>query len=214
MEKKKDYIPKKKKIDEGKIKKIKKMSEKYVPTKGFTYRKKSITSKKYIKVKYILRGDILVLNNIKNNIYNAVSMVSENITFEYAQIGDSEKYILLIINKDKQSHLSESVRYASVKYPSIEVELVMDNKLEIRLDFDNDAVSYEDIELLHVIEYVLDSVEENWGSIVKNERKIIDMMGSNSNILTNNISEELVNYKQFYYKSDDICEKDEKQVGI
>lgn len=211
MEKKKEYKPKKKKIDEGKKKKLKDMNKKYVPIKGFTYSKKSTTSKKSIKINYTLRGDILVLNNVKNNFYNAVSMVSENIMFEYAQIGDSEKYILLIINKDKQSNLSENVRYASVKYPSIEIELVMDNKLEIRLDFENDGISYDDVEILYMIEYVLDSVEKNWKLIVKNERELINIFESNKNIIDNdNITDELINYNQFYFKSEDVSEKDEK----
>ena len=175
-------------------KKIKEMSEKHLPKKGFTAKKDVNVSDKQTIISYIFKGDIKVLNFIYNQFVNGCGVISDDYKFEYYDMGDGGSPIILIVDDDRYPFIKNDFIINPSAFPIFDISFEMDNVLIASLDIDTSSIDNSIVKLIWVFDYIMESLVENKNKIkkyvdttyklVKSKKSLVGIMGDGNVLLS------------------------------
>ena len=168
----------KRRSSEDKAKRLEAMNQKFAPEEGFSFSKNVDVKSDTVVLTYNLKGDKKVLKYVENRLYDAISMVSDGaITFEMAQVAE-DKYVTILRDGYKYSHIANKFDMNLGKFNFFEMDMVLDNKLQVKIILDKDTLDGIDINTIRTIEYVFLAIEERFDRIKEVVDGIHDILSS------------------------------------
>ena len=147
---------------------VSEMISKFAPTEGFRVLKTTDIKKSNLVVNYEIKGDIVLLNKVYNCIYNDIAE-SDHIIFDVMSVnnknGETSSFIII---KDlfRYHNLSNGFDEIVQQFPLFMMDFVMDNQIQIELNFFDTALHVNDA-------YIIESIEDYLSNISNNQAKII-----------------------------------------
>lgn len=150
------------------------MVAKFAPTEGFRVTKETDIIKNNLIVRYDVKGDSVLLNEIYNGIYNDIAD-NERVIFDVITIsnksGESSGFIII----------KDIFRYGNVpggfddmiqQFPLFTMDIVMDNHLQIEMNFFNTALNENDACIIEIIEEYLQNISKNQAKIINDNEAL------------------------------------------